>query len=72
MYGLLGEHGVWHHGAAGEHTGMGMWKDLIEEVIAVKVQEAARRKARKEAMSQAANNTSSASQDVESDMSLGR
>jgi hypothetical protein len=29
---------------------MGMWKDLIEEVIAVKVQEAAKRKARKEAM----------------------
>jgi hypothetical protein len=53
-----------------------MWKDLIEEVIAMKVQEAARRKARKEAMSQAAasnsSGTSVAAQEVESEMSLGR
>ena len=77
LYVLLAEHGVWHHGgASAEHTGIGMWKDLIEEVIAMKVQEAARRKARKEAMSQAAasnsSGTSVAAQEVESEMSLGR
>ena len=43
LYSLLSEHGIWHSDG-------GLWRDLIEEVVAVKVQEAVRRKARKEAL----------------------
>lgn len=49
LYTFLGEHGIWHAGDS-----QALWKDLIEETVALKVQEAARRKARKEALAAAA------------------